>query len=103
MARDLYRQAAELFGFDENDTDNLLDELEELGFNPKVNTLSGRGKFAGDIAEIVGEMYKGLAKEIDLPASSRFKLDTDWEYGEDEWLEAGEEVEMTIDYEESVR
>ena len=35
-----------------------------------------------------------------LDAESEYTLDAEWEYGEDEWLDADVEIEITTEYEE---
>lgn len=96
MARDFYADAERLFGFDENEADNLLEELEELGFDPDRHSLGPRSKFAEDIAELVIEM----ADEDSIP-DELYELDYDWEYGDDDYLDAGVEVELSIEYTET--
>lgn len=95
MARDFYADAERLFGFDENEADNLLESLEELGFDPERNSLGPRSAFADEIADLVIDM----ADEEDF--GSEYEVDDDWEYGYDEWLDAGIEVELTIEYTET--
>lgn len=101
MARDFYGDAERLHGLDEREATNLLEELEEFGFDPDKHSLGPRGIYADEVALILGEMSERFAKEVDLPEESPYNISTKWEYGPDEFLDAGVEVEVTIDYEET--
>jgi len=90
---DIYEDAAELFGFDSHETDNLLDELEEQGFDYESDSLRD-----DEWANLAAEAAVAMIDEDDF---SDYTLDEDWEYGEDEWLDAGIEVELTTEYEEA--
>lgn len=91
----LYKQARELFGFDEKETDNLIESLEEEGFDYETDSLRDP-----DWADYVAEVaVDELIDEDDV--SGEYLLDPNWEYGEDEWLDAGIEVELTTVYEET--
>lgn len=91
----LYRQARDLFGFDENETDDLIETLEEEGFDYETDSLRDP-----DWADYVAEVaVDEIVDEEDY--SSDYSLEDDWEFGEDEWLDAGVEVELTTLYEEA--
>lgn len=90
---DIYKDAADLFGFDAHETDNLLDELEEQGFDYESDSLRD-----DEWANLAAEAAVAMIDEDDF---SDYTLDEDWEYGEDEWLDAGIEVELTTEYEEA--
>lgn len=92
--RDFYADASELFGFDRVHADNLLWELEQEDFDVDTDSLR-------DTAwqDFVAESAVDLMDESYHP-SLGLELDDMWEYGDDEWVEAGEEVELSVSYEE---
>ncbi len=100
MARDFYAEAAERFGMNKQDADNLLEFLDAVGFDPERNTLGPRGKFADDVADGVAAVYEGVEKEVELPFESQWAIDPKWKYGVDEMLEPFEVVDVTFEYEE---
>ena len=101
MARDFYGDAERILGLDEREATELLESLEEFGFDPERNSLGSRGIYADDIAFVMEEMSSRYEKEEAIPEPSGYSLSARYEYGIDEMLDAGIEVEVTIDYEET--
>lgn len=88
-------EAAELFGFDPRESANLLDRLEAEGFDFEVDSL-----YDGEWGAVATDFFEDLVdtEQYDFPG---YELDQHWEWGDDEWIEAGEEIEVALDYEEA--
>lgn len=76
-------------------------EEEEVYEEESVPPESG-GEDDGDREGGVPDVYvpdERVVEEV-LDAESEYTLDAEWEYGEDEWLDADVEIEITTSYEE---
>jgi len=89
--------AAELFGLSSAEADALRDELEEAeGFDVDTDSLYDNvwGPLASDYLEDVSGDISDYMDSFDMD------LDDSFEWGRDDWVDAGEEYEITIEYEE---
>lgn len=88
--------ARELFGLSENESADLLADLEDqYDFDYDSDSLEDYGAEASDLLEdVFGEYDEELA---DL--ESEYELDEDWP--EDEWLDEGDWYEVSGEYKEA--
>lgn len=89
---ELAAEAAELFGLDQRESANLFDALEAAGFDLEADSLYDDewGAVAADVFEDIVD-----TEQYGFP---EYELDQNWEWGDDAWIEAGEEIEVSLSY-----
>lgn len=89
---DFAEDAREHFGLNEQEAADLLDALEAEGFDAEDESL----------ADWMPEAFDALDDITDLEAYDEdwWDYDLDPYFPDDDWLEAGEEWEVTAEYEE---
>lgn len=90
-----YDDARELFGLGRAEARDLLDSLrDEEDFSPRRDSL-----YDDDWGPVASEYLGDVIEGFD-DYDSEYELDFGWEWGRDDWVDAGEEYEFTIQYEE---
>ena len=84
-----YEDARELFGLSRAEASDLLGELREDGFS------RGDSLYDDDWAGVASDMLTDFYMEYDDEP-----LDDNWLWGIDDWVDAFEEYEFTIQYKE---
>lgn len=91
-------EAASLFGLSENEASDLWDELEQVGFYPEIEAPREMWEVAADL---IYTEYEGIGDEPleeEFYEYSPYDLDPSWP--DDDYLDAGEEWELTPFYSE---
>lgn len=85
--------ARDLFGLDDGESADLLDQLEEEGFDVEEDVLQ----------DWMPEAFDALDDITDLGAyeESWWEFELDPHFPDDAWLDAGEEWEITAEYKET--
>jgi hypothetical protein len=95
-------RAEELFGIRGSEVDNLLEALEEQGYD--IEDLSPLSRAWGDAADLLGDVLgedyiEEGESSIEEGEESPYDLDPFWP--DDDYLDAGEEWELAPGYEEN--
>jgi hypothetical protein len=85
---DFAEEAETLFGLNQHESADLLESLEEEGFDLEEDSLSEWGEEASDLIDFSEYEEDWMDYELDP------------DFPDDGWIEEGEEWEITADYEE---
>lgn len=85
-------EAAELFGFDQRESAYLLGWLEAEGFDLEADSL-----YDDEWGAVAADVFEDLV-DTERYGFPEYELDQDWEWGDDAWIEVGEEIEVSLSY-----